>query len=85
MQTRREFLMTSAMCVLISSGTLVSRADSTPETGVAPPFLEGDPYTAHADECGLGGRSFDAAREHALRFRSGAADRDRFVLGLEEA
>jgi hypothetical protein len=79
MQTRREFLMTSAMCVLVAGGSSFEQPQETAQ----PAYLEGDPYTAHADECGLGGRSFDAAREHALRFRTPAFDRDRFALGLE--
>ena len=85
MQTRREFLMTSAMCVLVSGTPGLLRAGTVSELPAAPPLLEGDPYTAHVDECGLGGRSFDAAREHALRFRTGGWDRDRVALGLEDA
>jgi hypothetical protein len=87
MQTRREFLMTSAMCVLISGAPPIlaanSEVDDAATIGRAPLMIEGDPYTAHADENGLGGRSFDAACEHALRFRMPAELRDRYVLGLE--
>ena len=86
MQTRREFLMTSAgACALIGAPLSWSGADSAAAESAAlhdSPFLHGDPYTAHADECGLGG-SFDEMREHALRFRTPDEFRDRLVLGLE--
>jgi hypothetical protein len=86
MQTRREFLMTSAMCAYALGGApaflpAISENDAGRNAGA--PLLHGDPYTAHVDEHGLGGRSFEAARHHALRFRSMPDDRDRFVLGLE--
>jgi hypothetical protein len=80
--TRREFMiMTSAaMCALpLSHGWSAAQSHPAP----APVLFEGDPYTAHVDDHGLGGRSWDDAYEHALRFRSTAADRDRYVLGLE--
>ncbi|HVS33135.1 MAG TPA: twin-arginine translocation signal domain-containing protein [Thermoanaerobaculia bacterium] len=86
MQTRRDFLMTSAAACMLVGAPLSSpgrAAEGAGEDTGAPFFLRGDPYTAHADECGLGGRSFDSAREHALRFRTPDEFRDRLVLGLE--
>ncbi len=85
--TRREFMITTttAMCVISLSGGHALIADHRAETQYAVELmlLEGDPYTAHVDERGLGGRSWEEACEHALRFRSAADDRDRYVLGLE--
>lgn len=46
-------------------------------------MIEGDPWLATAPETGLGGHSFEQSRHFALRFRTPAADRDRYVLGLE--
>ena len=87
MQTRREFLMTSvAASVLVGTPVSWSAADSAADCAgddIRAPYLQGDPYTAHADECGLGGTSFDAMREHAFRFRTPDDFRDRLVLGLE--
>ena len=88
MQTRREFLMTSAMCAFVVGSmedrqSCLSAAEMDRQDCLSSTLLEGDPYIAHVDEHGLGGRSFEAARDHALRFRSTADDRDRFVLGLE--
>ena len=78
--TRREFLITgtTAMCA-ISLG-LPSFATSAP---LEPFLMEGDPYTAHVDEHGLGGRTWDDAYEHARRFRGTPHHRDQYVLGLE--
>jgi hypothetical protein len=82
--TRREFVVTTAAAGAVLLSTQHA-ALSIPQP--APRFehwlLEGDPYTAHVDECGLGGRTWDEAREHALRFRSTPDDRDRYVLGME--
>ncbi|HUP49070.1 MAG TPA: hypothetical protein VNA04_09815 [Thermoanaerobaculia bacterium] len=80
-QTRREFLVTSAV---VAGGTVLW----APVAGGGEPvpqheMFEGDPYLATVDDGGLGGRSFEAARDHALRFRTPGADRDRCVLGLE--
>jgi hypothetical protein len=79
-QTRREFLIVSGAAVI---GATLSGATPSPVHGSEPTLLEGDPYTAHVDENGLGGRSWNDAYEHALRFRSTPEDRDRYVLGLE--
>lgn len=57
------------------------RRDGRLEGGVT--LFEGDPYLAFVDDGGLGGRTWDEAREHALRFRSTPEERDRYVLGLE--
>ncbi len=80
-QSRREFLIT-LLC-----GIALWRAGVPPAVTGRPArslnLLEGDPYTAHVDEHGLGGRTWDSARDHAQRFRSTPADRDRYVLGLE--
>ena len=87
-QTRREFLLTSA-AALATAAVLPHEIHASPpltpdcSSYLEPAWIEGDPYTASACSGGLGGRSFDAAREHALRFRSTPEDRDRYVLGLE--
>ncbi len=77
--------MTSvAACALV--GTPWSAADSAAAESAAlhgNAFLHGDPYTAHADDCGLGRGSFDELREHAFRFRTPDDFRDRLVLDLE--
>lgn len=82
--TRREFILTTttAMCA-ISLGGAGSVLASPLAARLEPVLLEGDPYTAHVDDHGLGGRSWEAAYEHALRFRGTPEDRDRYVLGLE--
>ena len=83
-QTRREFLVTTGMgvcAVALSGGPNPSSVRQTQEG--APLLHDGDPYTAHVHDEGLGGRCFEAMREHALRFRSSPDDRDRYVLGLE--
>lgn len=80
--TRREFMIvtTAAMCALsVRDGWSAAQ----PQPALEPMLFEGDPYTAHVDDHGLGGRTWVSACEHALRFRSTAADRDRYVLGLE--
>jgi hypothetical protein len=80
--TRREFILTTttALCAISIGGAPATFSSPLP---VEPFLLEGDPYTAHADDHGLGGRSWDAAYEHALRFRSTPEARDRYVLGWE--
>lgn len=84
-QTRREFLITSAAAISVfrSAAAQPPLSDPKQRPCQAPALLEGDPYTAHVDDHGLGGRSFDQAYHHALRFRSTAEGRDRYVLGLE--
>lgn len=83
-QTRREFLVTSTAALCIASlPAQAAVAEPPPSTHDDPAFLCGDPYIATADHVGLGGRSYDAAREMALRFRSTPDERDRYVLGLE--
>lgn len=87
-QTRREFLITStaAICSIgvgAAASGLSLEAPALPAITSQPALLEGDPYSAHVDDCGLGGRSWDAAFDHAMRFRSDPSDRDRYVLGLE--
>jgi hypothetical protein len=79
--TRREFMImtTAAMCAM----SWTTDWSAAPHHAIEPALFEGDPYTAHVDDHGLGGRTWDDAYEHALRFRSTAADRDRYVLGLE--
>ena len=76
--TRREFLITSTTAVCAMSFGLPAFAPRCEAF-----LLEGDPYTAHVDEHGLGGRTWDDAYEHALRFRSTPFQRDQYVLGLE--
>lgn len=82
--TRREFLLTTttAMCAISLSGA-PSMFSVPHENPSFPTLLEGDPYTAHVDEHGLGGHTWDAAYEHALRFRGTPEQRDQYVLGLE--
>ena len=45
-------------------------------------MFAGDPYLATVQDGPLGG-SFETARQHALRYRTQGATRDRLVLGLE--
>lgn len=82
--TRREFLITTttAMCAISLAGA-PSILAAPREIAALPVLLEGDPYTAHVDEHGLGGHTWDAAYEHALRFRGTPEHRDQYVLGLE--
>jgi hypothetical protein len=86
-QTRREFIATSAVTVIaLSSGGQAPSPVLSPESGQAGApvlHLQGDPYLAFVDDGGLGGRTWDEAREHAMRFRSTPEERDRYVLGLE--
>ena len=83
-QTRREFLVTTGvgMCAIAFPEWSAGFSRHAPAEAGAP-LIEGDPYTAHVHDEGLGGRSFDAMQEHALRFRSTPEDRDRYLLGLE--
>lgn len=89
MQTRRDFIAvtTTAVCAVVVSGGepfLPVPRDYVRDNLPAPHLdLIGDPYLATVDHPGLVGRSFDDALQHALRFRSTAEDRDRYVLGLE--
>lgn len=88
-QTRRDFLYTSAAALCVTAvATVDSAASPLPLPGVepaaaSPDWIEGDPYLATAGHVGLGGRSWDEAREQFERFRCTAADRDRYVLGVE--
>lgn len=90
-QTRREFLIAStallgSASVPESNGAFAAEPRSTPDAtacAIEPGWLAGDPYATGACEAGFHGRSFDAARDYALRFRVPDADRDRVVLGLE--
>jgi hypothetical protein len=83
-QTRREFLVTTGVGMCAFWGLAAAPSASTAVAGHGSrDLLQGDPYTSHVHDEGLGGRSFDAMREHALRFRSTPDDRDRYVLGLE--
>jgi hypothetical protein len=85
--TRREFMIaaTTAVCAVSLSGghSLIPGPLAETKHVPEPLLFEGDPYTAHVEDRGLGGRSWEEACEHALRFRSAADDRDRYVLGLE--
>ncbi len=85
-QSRREFLITSAAA--LAAVATVNLSASPPDQADAfgepePAWIHGDPYTASACGGGLGGRSFEASRAQALRFRMPAEERDRYVLGLE--
>ena len=80
-QTRREFVVTAAV---VAGGAALWTPQAAGEApAIETAMLEGDPYLATVDHGGLGGRSFDAARDHALRFRTPEIDRDRYLLGLE--
>lgn len=86
--TRREFIIASTTAICAVSTVRDSLIAASAPPGSTPAMcesflLQGDPYTAHVDEHGLGGRSWDAAFEHAQRFRSTADERDRYVLGWE--
>jgi len=87
-QTRREFLITSAAALSVAAAPLDADTDPVSARGPAPhptepAWMVGDPYIASACTAGFGGRSFDAARDHALRFRMPDHERDRLLLGLE--
>lgn len=71
------------MCAMSLGGTPSAIFDGPREYVALPALLDGDPYLAHVDEHGLGGRTWEAAFEHALRFRGTPEQRDQFVLGLE--
>ncbi len=82
--TRREFL--SAGVAAASAAALGSPAVAlVPARGLrdAPNYLVGDPYRSAIEAPGLGGRSFESARQRALLWRAPAAERDRLYLGLE--
>jgi len=84
--TRRDFLATAGAAIsatAIGAPLFAGRAEPLPFPHDGPAYLAGDPYLATADGPGLGGRSFQEARDRALRFRTPPAERDRFVLGLE--
>jgi hypothetical protein len=84
-QTRREFIVTSAAAVAVLS--VIPSVSEAPGgmggAGNGSAMFQGDPYLAFVDDGGLGGHSWDEAREHALRFRSTPDDRDRHLLGLD--
>ncbi|HUP43875.1 MAG TPA: twin-arginine translocation signal domain-containing protein [Thermoanaerobaculia bacterium] len=61
--TRREFLVTSA----IAAGGAVLARPAQSDPVVPHEMFDGDLYRA---EHGLGGRSFDEARDNAVRFRN---------------
>jgi hypothetical protein len=83
--TRREILAAAgaAVCAAtlpaIPAGAFAGQG--LPFDG--PDYLQGDPYLATTSGPGLGGRSFEEARERALRFRTPAHERDRHALGVD--
>ncbi|HVT43364.1 MAG TPA: twin-arginine translocation signal domain-containing protein [Thermoanaerobaculia bacterium] len=81
---RREFLVLTgtAACATAAGGLTLTGPIPSP-LRTEPAMIEGDPWLATAPETGLGGHSFEQSRHFALRFRTPAADRDRYVLGLE--
>lgn len=84
--TRREFLVTTGLGAVAAAA--VDPAHVLAPAAAAPPmrdprWLVGDPYLATALHPGLGSGSFDALRDHALRFRTPGAERDRQALGVE--
>jgi hypothetical protein len=85
--TRRRFLVTAALVPAIAA--VESEASATPTIEPLgfphddPAFLVGDPYLASVSDSGFGGRCFAEAREHAFRFRTPPAERDRHLLGVE--
>ena len=81
-QTRREFLMTTAV---VAGGAALVPALVTAEQpqAIEPVMLIGDAYGATVVDGGFGRRSLEEARQHALRFRSTECDRDRAFLGVE--
>ncbi|MBI3932798.1 MAG: twin-arginine translocation signal domain-containing protein [Acidobacteria bacterium] len=83
--TRRDFLRTTGV---VAGAATLTPAGAWPAAPAAPPlpvdppaFLQGDPYLAAVVEPGLGGGTFDAMRDQALRFRTPPALRDDLVLG----
>lgn len=83
--TRREFLVTAGVsAVAAAAGPAQAIAPEAPPLPHDDPrWLVGDPHLAAALGPGLGGGSFDALREHALRFRTPTAQRDHAALGVE--
>jgi hypothetical protein len=82
--TRRELLAATgaAFCAAATpAGAVAMFAPRFPFDG--PAYLQGDPYLATAPGPGLGGRTFEQARERALRFRTPALERDRHALGVD--
>lgn len=81
---RRQFLLlTGAAACAAAAGTVSLPAPAQLSFKGEPVMLEGDPFLATAHEGGLGGHSFEESRHLALRFRTPASERDRYVLGLE--
>ena len=83
--TRREFLVTAGVsAVAAAAGPTQAIAPEAPPLPLDDPrWLVGDPHLATALGPGLGGGSFEALREHALRFRTPAAERDLAALGVD--
>jgi hypothetical protein len=88
-QTRRDFLYTSAAALCVTAvGSIESKAatlttECSSSSPCDPDWIHGDPYLATADHVGLGGRSWEEARDQFARFRMPPDERDRYVLGLE--
>jgi hypothetical protein len=83
--TRREFLVATGLVALAEPPVAAAPAAPTPDVLPidSPTCLVGDPYLATVPDPGLGGDSFGALRDYALRFGSAATDRDRHVLGVD--
>lgn len=88
-QTRRDFLYTSAAALCVTAVASIEldaaplAADCSSAVPCGPDWIQGDPYLATADHVGLGGHSWEEARDQFARFRMPAEERDRYVLGLE--
>lgn len=81
--TRREFLAAGAAASAAALGSPALALGSAGPLRDAPNYLVGDPYRSAIEAPGLGGRSFESARDRALLWRAPAAERDRLYLGLE--
>jgi hypothetical protein len=80
---RREFLVATATLAAAASVPVVAGTQDPPIAREPVAWLHGDPYLAGVIESPLAGRDFYEIRHQALRFRTTAEDRDRYVLGLE--
>lgn len=79
---RREFIVTTTTAAA-AAALPFQFPHSIPREASA--LMEGDPYAATLHEGGLGGTDFASARHCAMRHRTSAEERDRYVLGLPNA
>ena len=84
--TRRDFLATAALASAAAAVPLPHGSFTPgPFPYDGPAYLHGDAFLSAVARPGLPGRSIEEVRHLALRLRTPAVDRDRYVLGLPEA